>query len=59
MLTQDSLEFYEEWAIKDGQYGGNESFDEVEYKLDERRFRLQSSTQLLLTMLTETLLIYL
>ena len=26
---------------KDGQYGGNESFDEVEYKLDERAFRLQ------------------
>ena len=42
MLIQDSLEFYEEWAIKDGQYGGNESFDEVEYKLDERAFRLQS-----------------
>ena len=38
---KDSLEFYEEWAIKDGQYGASEGFDEVEYLLDEKQFRLK------------------
>ena len=37
---KDSLEFYEEWAIKRGQYGAAAGFDEVEYKLDEDKFRL-------------------
>ena len=36
----DSLEFYEEWAIKNGQYGAVAGFDEVEYILDETKFRL-------------------
>ncbi len=35
---QESLDFFEEWAIKDGQYGASESFDEVEYLLDEKKF---------------------
>lgn len=38
--NKDSLEFYEEWAIKDGQYGASDGFDEVEYLLDESKFRL-------------------
>ena len=37
---KDSLEFYEEWAIKRGQYGASAGYDEVEYKLDESKFRL-------------------
>ena len=37
---KDSLEFYEEWAIKRGQYGAADGFAEVEYKLDESKFRL-------------------
>jgi len=37
---KDSLEFYEEWAIKDGQYGASDGFNEVEFKLDESKFRL-------------------
>jgi len=37
---KDSLEFYEEWAIKQGQYGASEGFDEVEFLLDEKQFRL-------------------
>ena len=37
---KDSLEFYEEWAIKRGQYGASAGYDEVEYKLDESNFRL-------------------
>ena len=37
---RESLDFYEEWAIKQGQYGASEGFDEVEFKLDEKKFRL-------------------
>ena len=37
---KDSLEFYEEWAVKDGQYGAVDSFQEVDYILDESKFRL-------------------
>ena len=37
---KDSLEFYEEWAIKDGQYGASDGFEEVEFILDESKFRL-------------------
>ena len=37
---KDSLEFYEEWAIKDGQYGASEGFDDVIFRLDESKFRL-------------------
>ena len=37
---KDSLEFYEEWAIKDGQYGAAEGFEEFELLLDESKFRL-------------------
>jgi hypothetical protein len=36
---QESLDFFEEWAIKDGQYGASEGFEEVEYLLDETQFR--------------------
>lgn len=35
---KDSLEFFEEWAIRLGQYGGTATFDEVEYLLDETKF---------------------
>lgn len=34
----DSLEFFEEWAIRLGQYGANGGFEEVEYILDEKQF---------------------
>jgi hypothetical protein len=36
---KESLEFFEEWAVKEGQYGASEGFDEVEFKLDELKFR--------------------
>ena len=39
---KESLEFYEEWAIKQGQYGASTGFEEVEYLLDETKFRLDS-----------------
>jgi len=37
---KDSLEFYEEWAIRVGQYGATENFEEVEFLLDETKFRI-------------------
>ena len=39
-VDKDSIEFYEEWAIKLGQYGSSEAFDEIEFKLDEAKFKL-------------------
>jgi hypothetical protein len=41
---KDSLEFYEEWAIRVGQYGAVDTFKEVEFKLDERKYRLEPQT---------------
>jgi hypothetical protein len=37
---KESLEFYEEWAIRVGQYGAVDSFVEVEYLIDEKKVRL-------------------
>ena len=37
---KDSLEFYEEWAIRSGQYGASDGFTEFELLLDESKFRL-------------------
>jgi hypothetical protein len=41
---KDSLEFFEEWAIKTGQYGAAEGFEEVEYVLDEEQFKTSPQT---------------
>ena len=38
---KDSLEFYEEWAFRLGQYGAVENTYEVEYELDENKFKLE------------------
>ena len=38
---KSSLEFFEEWAFKVGQYGASEGFDEVEFKINEADLRLQ------------------
>lgn len=38
---KESLEFYEEWAIRVGQYGAASGFEEVEYILDESKIRLE------------------
>jgi len=35
-----SLEFFEDWAFKVGQYGASQSFEEVEFEIDESKFRL-------------------
>ena len=38
---KDSLEFYEEWAFRLGQYGAVENTYEVEYQLDENKFKIE------------------
>jgi len=45
---KDSLEFYEEWAIRDGQYGGVDIFDEFEAPIDESKI-LANPQPILLT----------
>ena len=57
---KDSLEFYEEWAIKQGQYGASEGFKEVEFVLDENQFKLEPQSVQLVNSTTgsETDLIY-
>ena len=36
---KESIDFYEEWAIRKGHYGVSQGFDEVEYTLDDSKFR--------------------
>ena len=38
--NKESLEFYEEWAVRQGRYGATDGFDEVEYLLDEKKLLL-------------------
>ena len=35
----ESLQFVEEWAIRQGMYGANESFENIEIKLDQTQFK--------------------
>ena len=37
---KESVDFYEEWGIRKGQYGASDTFDEIEYVLDESKVRL-------------------
>ena len=37
---QESLTFNEEWAVRVGEYGASNVFDEIEFKLDESSFKL-------------------
>ena len=36
---EESLKFYEEWAIRVGQYGASESYDNIEFVLPEELFK--------------------
>jgi hypothetical protein len=38
---KESLEFYEEWAIRLSEYGAVDNFVELDYKIDETRYRLE------------------
>ena len=53
--NQDSLEFFEEWAFRTAQYGALSSFEEVEYQLDESKFKLDPQLIELVTTETERL----
>lgn len=39
---KDSLEFYEEWAVRLGRYGATENTEAIEFTLDESKFRLDT-----------------
>ena len=51
---QESLEFHEEWAIRNGMYGATDSFDEVEYQLEESSFRIEPQTVELVNTVDQT-----
>ena len=36
---KESLKFYEEWALRVGQYGANAAFENIEFTLDEAQFK--------------------
>lgn len=36
---EDSIDFYEEWALRVGQYGANASYENIEFTLDEAEFK--------------------
>ena len=38
--SKESLKFYEEWAVRAGQYGASRAFENIEFLLDEGLFRL-------------------
>jgi len=38
-LGEESLKFYEEWAIRTGQYGASEAFEAIEFVLEESKMR--------------------
>jgi len=50
---KESLEFYEEWAVRVGQYGAADGFDEIEFLLDEEKFRLSPQPILLTNTIPE------
>jgi hypothetical protein len=53
--NKDSLEFFEEWAIRLGQYGANAGFNEVEYQLDESKFLINPQPIELVSMIDTNL----
>jgi hypothetical protein len=38
---EESLEFYEEWAVRLGQYGSTDNIYEIEYLIDELKYKLE------------------
>ncbi|NBR60165.1 MAG: hypothetical protein EBT86_00675 [Actinobacteria bacterium] len=40
-LDQDSIEVYEEWALRVGEYGAVDAFEEIEFILDETLFKVE------------------
>ena len=40
--NKESIEFFEEWAVRAGRYGAAEGNDQFEVLLDESKYRLES-----------------
>ena len=38
---KESVDFYEEWALKSSQYGATDNYEEIEWQLDENQFKLE------------------
>ena len=51
---KDSLEFYEEWAIRLGQYGAIDNLIEIEYQLDENKYKIEPQIVELVTQVDTT-----
>ena len=43
-INKDSIEFFEEWAVRVGRYGATEGTDTFEVLLDESKYRLEPQT---------------
>ena len=53
--NEDSIDFIEEWAIRVGQYGASDAFDEVEFILDEAAFKVNPQAIELVSTVDNTL----
>jgi len=53
--NEESLTFYEEWALRVGQYGASEAFENIEFVLDEDKFKNNPQGVLLISKTTEQL----
>lgn len=51
--NKPNLEFYEEWALRTGEYGASKGFEEVEYIINENQTRLNPQTVKLVDSLPE------
>ena len=56
--NKESLVFYEEWALRVGQYGASNSFENIEFVLDEKLFRNNPQGYLLLPQHDSTLNVF-
>jgi len=56
--NKESLVFYEEWALRVGQYGASNSFENIEFVLDEALFRNNPQGYLLLNQQDPTLNVF-
>ena len=52
--NKESVDFYEEWAVKSSQYGASTGFDEIEYQLNETKYKLEPQPVELVSRLPET-----
>jgi hypothetical protein len=56
--NQDSIDFIEEWAVRVGEYGASDAFEEIEFVLDESKFRIEPQAFELLSIIKSELTDY-